>query len=69
MYELALLQELRSLRERVDRIERMLELIVDRLIPEEEMSKEDREALKKALEEHRKSETIPLEEALEQLNY
>ena len=67
MYELALLQELRSLRERVDRIERMLEFIVDRLIPEEEMSKEDREALKKALEEHRKGETIPLEEALEQL--
>ena len=43
----------------------MLEFIVDRLIPEEEMSKEDREALKKALEEHRKDETIPLEEALE----
>ena len=61
-----MLQELRLLRERVDKIERMLEFIVDRLLPEEEMSEEDREALREALEEHGKGETILLEEALKQ---
>ena len=59
-----MLQELRLLRERVDRIERILEFIVDRLLPEEEMSDEDREALREALEEHRRGETVPLEELL-----
>ena len=62
-----MLQELKLLRERVDRIERMLEFIVDRLLPEEEMSDEDREALREALEEHRRGETVPLEEALKRL--
>ena len=67
MSESALLQELKMLRERVDRIERILEFLVDRLLPEEEMSKDDREALREALEEHRKGETILLEEALKRL--
>jgi len=67
MSESALLQELKMLRERVDRIERILEFLVDRLLPEEEMSEDDREALREALEEHRKGETILLEEALKRL--
>jgi len=67
MSESALIEELRLLRERVDRIERILELIMNRLLPEEEMSDEDREALREALEEHKKGETVPLEEALERL--
>ena len=67
MSEAALTQELRLLRERVDRIERMLWFIVDRLLPEEEMSEEDREALREALEEYRRGRTIPLEEALKRL--
>ena len=67
MSESALLQELRLLRERVDRIERMLEFVLDRLLPEEEMTEEDREALREALEEHRRGETIPLEEAVKRL--
>jgi len=45
----------------------MLEYIVDSLLPEEEMSGEDREALRQALEERRKGETTPLKEALRQL--
>ena len=67
MSESALIEELRLLRERVDKIERILELIMNRLLPEEEMSDEDREALREALEEHKKGETVPLEEALERL--
>ena len=67
MSESALIEELRLLRERVDRIERILELIMNRLLPEEEMSDEDREALREALEEHKKGETVLLEEALERL--
>ena len=67
MSESALLQELKLLRERVDRIEGMLEFIVDRLLPEEEMSEDDREALREALEEHGRGETIPLEEAVKRL--
>ena len=67
MSESALLQELRLLRERVDRIERVLESVLDRLLTEEEMSEEDREALREALEEHRRGETVPLEEALKRL--
>ena len=62
-----MLQELKMLRERVDRIERMLEFLVERLLPEEEMSEDDREALREALEEHRKGETVLLEEALKRL--
>ncbi|RLE65838.1 MAG: hypothetical protein DRJ38_03105 [Thermoprotei archaeon] len=67
MSESALLQELKLLRERVDKIERILEFIVERLLPEEEMTEEDRKALREALEEYRRGETIPLEEALKQL--
>ncbi len=67
MSESALLQELKSLRERVDRIEKMLELVMNRLLPEEEMTEDDRTALREALEEHQKGETIPLEEALKRL--
>ena len=55
------------LRERVNRIEGMLWFIVDRLLPGEEMSEEDREALREALEEYRKGETVPLEEAVKRL--
>ncbi|RLE71369.1 MAG: hypothetical protein DRJ37_05110 [Thermoprotei archaeon] len=64
MSESALLQELRLLRERVDRIERILEFILERLLPEEEITEEDREALREALEEYRRGETVSLEEAL-----
>lgn len=67
MSEHVILQELKQLREKVDKIEKMLEYIVDSLLPEEEMSDEDRETLREALEEHRKGETIPLEEVLKQL--
>jgi len=67
MSEHVILQELKRLREKVDRIEKMLEYIVGSLLPEEEMSDEDRETLREALEEHRKGETIPLEEVLKQL--
>jgi|GEM_PF-1183153 len=67
MSESALLQELKLLRERVDKIERILEFIVERLLSEEEMTEEDRKALREALEEYRRGETIPLEEALKQL--
>ena len=67
MSESALLQELKLLRERVDRIEGMLEFIVDRLLPEEEMSEDDREALREALEEYGRGEMIPLEEAVKRL--
>ncbi len=55
------------LRERVNRIEGMLWFIVDRLLPGEEMSGEDREVLREALEEYRKGETVPLEEAVKRL--
>jgi len=67
MSESALLRELELLRVRVDRIERVLEFIVERLLPEEEMTEDDREALREALEEYRRGETIPLEEVLERL--
>ena len=62
-----MLRELELLRVRVDRIERVLEFIVERLLPEEEMTEDDREALREALEEYRRGETIPLEEVLERL--
>jgi len=45
------------LRKKVDRIERLLWFIVDGLLPREEMTEEDREALREALEEYRKGET------------
>ena len=45
----------------------MLEVIIERFLPEEEMSEEDYEALREALEEYRKGETIPLNEALKHL--
>jgi len=67
MSESVLVRELELLKERVDRIERMLEFIVDRLLSEEEMSEEDREALREALEEYRRGETISLEEAIRRL--
>ena len=67
MSEHVILQELKQLREKVDKIEKMLEYIVGSLLPEEEMSDEDREALREALEEHRKGEIVPLEEVLKQL--
>ena len=67
MSEQATLQELKRLREKVDKIEKMLEYIVDSMLPEEEISDEDCEALRQALEEHRKGETTPLKEALRQL--
>jgi len=57
-----LVRELELLKERVDRIERILEFIVDRLLPEE-----DCEALREALEEYRRGETISLEEAVRRL--
>jgi len=46
---------------------RPLEFVMDRLLPEE-MSEEGREALREALEEHRRGETLPLEEALKRLD-
>jgi len=46
---------------------RPLEFVLDRLLPEE-MSEEGREALREALEEHRRGETLPLEEALKRLD-
>jgi len=55
------------LRKKVDRIERLLWFIVDGLLPREEMTEEDREALREALEEYRKGETVPLEEAVKRL--
>jgi len=58
------LQKLRLLKERIDRIEKLLEVIIERFLPEEEMSEEDYEALREALEEYKKGETIPLSEAL-----
>ena len=67
MSEPAILKELKLLRERVNRIEGILEFIVNRLLPEEEMSEGDREALREALEEYRKAKTISLEEAVRQL--
>ncbi|RLE65415.1 MAG: hypothetical protein DRJ47_05370 [Thermoprotei archaeon] len=67
MSESAILQELKLLKERINRIEKMLEVIIERFLPEEEMSEEDYEALREALEEYRKGETIPLNEALKHL--
>ncbi|RLE78850.1 MAG: hypothetical protein DRJ51_08850 [Thermoprotei archaeon] len=64
MSESAVLQELKLLKERVDRIEKMLEVIIERFLPEEEMGEEDYEALREALEEYRKGETIPLNRTL-----
>ena len=46
MSESAVLQELRLLRERVDRVERMLEFVLDRLLPEE-IGDGDRETLRR----------------------
>jgi len=55
------------LRERVNRIEKLLWFIVDGLLLGEEIGEEDREALREALEEYRRGETIPLEEAVRRL--
>jgi len=67
MSESVLQQELRLLKQRVDKIERMLEFIVDRFLAEEDMSEEDREALREALEEHKRGKTILLEDVFKQL--
>jgi len=45
---------------------RPLEFVLDRLLPEE-MSEEGREALREALGERGRGETLPLEEAVERL--
>ena len=67
MSESMIMEELKLLRERIDRIEKMLGFIVDRLLPEEEMSEGDHEALREALEEHKRGETVSLEDAIKQL--
>jgi len=67
MSESVLQQELRLLKQRVDKIERMLEFIVDRFLAEEDMSEEDREALREALEEYKRGKTILLEDVFKQL--
>ena len=62
----AVLKELRDIKERVERVERLLEELVDRLTLRE-LSDEDLMALKMALEEHRRGETVSLEDAIREL--
>ncbi len=56
----AVAKELRLLRERV---EELLETVLEVLTHEDELSDDDREALEEALKEHEKGETMTLEEA------
>jgi len=55
----ALHEELVLIRARLDALEELLS--------EEEASEEDRAALEEAMEEHKRGETIPLDEALRKL--
>jgi predicted nucleic-acid-binding protein len=63
----AVLNELRLLRDRVDRVEELLETVVEVLMHEDVLSEDDREALREALAEHEKGETLTLEEAAKTL--
>ncbi|MEM3580009.1 MAG: hypothetical protein QXQ64_01945 [Candidatus Bathyarchaeia archaeon] len=63
----AVVKELRLLREKVDRVEELLETVLEVLTREDELSEDDREALEEALKEHEKGETITLEEAAKTL--
>jgi len=60
----AVLNELRLLR---DRVEELLETVVEVLMHEDVLSEDDREALREALAEHEKGETLTLEEAAKTL--
>ena len=55
----ALHEELALIRARLDALEDLLS--------EEEVSEEDRAALEEVLEEHKRGETVPLDEALRKL--
>lgn len=57
------MNELRLLRDRVNRVEELLETLVEVLTHLDVLSVDDREALKEALTEHERGETLTLEEA------
>jgi len=63
----AVLNELRLLRDRINRVEELLETVVEVLMHEDVLSEDDREALREALAEHEKGETLTLEEAAKTL--
>lgn len=63
----AVLNELRLLRDRVDRVEELLERVVEVLTHGDVLSEDDREALREALTEHEKGETLTLEKAAKTL--
>ena len=62
----AVLRELRDIKERVERVEKLLETLID-MLAGGELSDEDLKALKIALEEYRRGETISLEKAVKEL--
>ncbi|RLI30700.1 hypothetical protein DRO48_02680 [Candidatus Bathyarchaeota archaeon] len=54
------LQELRLVRKRIERIEKLLEELLERLT-EDTLTEDDLEALKEAMQEYRLGQTISLE--------
>lgn len=60
-------EELRLLRKKVDRVEELLETVLEVLTREDELSEDDLKALEEALSEHEKKETLTLEEAAKTL--